>query len=138
MYPAIRNQRSVIHQSDYDTPLDASYIRGHPERGAMARQEDRDETDLNTIVARFGLTGNAPPQKVARWGVALDDDADLQTLYIMRADAQRAFHQMPKDVREKYKNWHAMLDAIHTGELKVKEIGAEPPTPVPPTEETKP
>lgn len=138
MHPPIRNQASIIKQADYQTGLDASYERGHPTRGTMARQEDRAETDINTILQRFGLTGLTPPQRPVRYGVALDDDVDLQTVYIMRADAQRAFMQMPADVRKKYGNWHAMLDAIHTGDLKVKEIG-EPPkeeAPAPPPAET--
>lgn len=132
MHPPIRGQRTIVRQIDYQTPLDASYLRGDPERGTMARQEDRAETDINTVVRRFGLTGQQPPQRQVRYGVALPDDVDLQTTYIMRADAQRAFMQMPADIRRKYGNWHAMLDAIHTGELKVKELNAEPPKEAPP------
>lgn len=132
MHPPIRSQHTIVRQIDYSTPLDASYLRGDPERGTMARQEDRAETDINTIAKRFGLTGQQPPQRPVQYGVALPDDVDLHTTYIMRADAQRAYMQMPADVRKKYGNWHAMLDAIHTGELKVKELG-EPPKEAPPT-----
>lgn len=136
MHPPTRTQADIVNQELYslETGLDASYVRGDPERGTMARQEDRDTTDINTIAARFGLTGQVPQRQI-RYGVALDDDVDLQQVFIMRDDAQRAFMQMPADVRKKYGNWHAMLDAIHTGELKVKELpSADPKLETPPAD----
>jgi len=71
---------------------------------SLAQQHARDETDINTIVRRFGLTGELPnnvrmPQYGDFTGVS-----DYQTAMNMVMEANAAFMQLPADVRTRFNN----------------------------------
>lgn len=106
----------------------------------MARQEFKEEADINTILHRFAVTGVIPPQRTPIYGDR-DFDIDLHTGYIAMGEAQRAFLKLPKLLRDHFGTYLKMLDAVHDGSFKqllvdaVAEIDAakvvKPPLPPP-------
>lgn len=90
----------------------------------LARQEFRDEADINRILLRHGvgLTNNRP----LVYGET-DFDLNLQDAYAA-VDAARAAHgRLDPQLREKYPTWDAMLTGLASGrfaadmaELKAK------------------
>lgn len=83
----------------------------------MARQEFKDETNVNNIINRFLTTGIPPTQRQPVFGDT-DFDIDLHTGYLAVENAQRAFLQLPTNLKEQYKNVQGLLDAIWKGEFK--------------------
>lgn len=68
------------------------------------QQQFAEETDINTIVRRFGLTGKLPdnvrmPQYIDYEGVF-----DFQTAMNAVLSAEEAFMQLPADVRTRFRN----------------------------------
>lgn len=70
----------------------------------LAQQHARDECDINTIVRRFGLTGELPNNvRVPRYG-DFTQVSDYQTAMNMVLEANAAFMQLPADVRTRFNN----------------------------------
>ena len=71
---------------------------------SLAQQHARDECDINTIVKRFGLTGELPSNvRTPTYGDfsdAMDYHASLNA--VRAADA--AFMQLPADIRTRFNN----------------------------------
>lgn len=121
MRPPLYDQVSFLDRDDHaDHGLNCQ-TAGEQGR-SMARQEFRDEMDINTILDRFKVTGVLPPMKTPTYGDQ-DFDLDLHTGFIALSQAQDAFWKLPPELREKYKSPAGMLDAVHTGEFK-KDIEA--------------
>lgn len=75
-----------------------------PPGSSKARQEFKDETDINTIVRRFGLLGELPTGvRMPQYG-DFDQVSDYQSALniIMQADA--AFMEFPANVRKRFDN----------------------------------
>lgn len=109
MHPAIRSQTST-DQDDISllTGLDSSDL---PD---LARQEFRDEADVNQLLSRYGV--GVPLQQQPQFG-EVDWDLDLHSAFITVDRAQHAFNELPHELKTKYKTTHAMLDAMNSGEL---------------------
>lgn len=68
-------------------------------------QADRDEADINKIVARFQKTGQLPPTlKGEPFYGDVSDFGDLAESLIKIQDADRLFMTFPADVRERFDN----------------------------------
>lgn len=80
----------------------------------LARQEFKDEADLNILLKRFGVGGAM--QRPLSWGQA-DYDLDLQRAIGAVEDAKRAHRAMPEELRKIYPTWRDMLNAIESGRL---------------------
>lgn len=89
---------------NYDADL-ASYDSGLLcEDLSLAVQDARDEVDINTIVRRFGLTGQLPDEvRVPQYGdfVGLDDYHSAMNAV---ADANESFDALPADLRSRFNN----------------------------------
>lgn len=72
--------------------------------GSRTVQSMAEEADINTLVKRFGLTGKMPVGVVAPSYADFDEIFDFQTAMnaVLRAD--RAFLQLPADVRYRFAN----------------------------------
>jgi len=71
---------------------------------SLAQQHARDECDINTIVRRFGLTGELPNNvRVPRYG-DFTAVSDYQTAMNMVIEANEAFMQLPAEVRSRFNN----------------------------------
>lgn len=82
----------------------ALYIPDNPEVEALTKQEFRDETDINTLLRRFGVTGQFP--KNVRMPVYGDFDqiSDFHSATNAIALASESFEQMPAQIRERFQN----------------------------------
>lgn len=70
----------------------------------LAQQQFAEEVDINTIVKRFGLTGQLPTSlRVPEIG-DFDQVNDYHTALNMLIEADDAFMQMPADIRERFQN----------------------------------
>lgn len=71
---------------------------------SLAQQHARDECDINTIVRRFGLTGELPNGvKAPRYGDFTEATDYHTSLNAVRA-ADAAFMQLPADIRTRFNN----------------------------------
>lgn len=86
-----------------------------------ARQEFKDDADLNVLLRRFGAipTGSAPV-----FG-EYDFDLTLQDAIAAGRESSRAWSRLPADVQARYGSWPAVLAALDRGELKLKLPTAE-------------
>jgi phage internal scaffolding protein len=70
----------------------------------LAQQHAKDECDINTIVRRFGLTGELPSNvRVPEYGDFTQATDYHSSLNAVRA-AEEAFMQLPADVRTRFNN----------------------------------
>lgn len=63
-----------------------------------------EECDINTIVSRFGLTGELPIGLVAPTFADFDDVIDFHTAAVAVKRAQESFMLMPAEVRSRFEN----------------------------------
>lgn len=108
--PAIRTQVDGLNGVySYETGLDCSDL---PD---MTRQEFKDETDVNKILARYGVDGMRlrEPQYSE-----VDYDTDLQQSLESIREAERAINKLPEELRGKYSTWERLLDGAFNGEFK--------------------
>lgn len=80
-----------------------------------ARQEFKDDADINNVLKRFGV--NAPQRQVQY--KEIDYNLDLQTAIHARAEAEDAYKQLPENLRSRYKTVDQLLEAIRVGRLKM-------------------
>jgi len=71
---------------------------------SLAQQHARDESDINTIVKRFGLTGELPSGVRAPSYGDFTDATDYHTALNAVIAADAAFMQLPADVRTRFNN----------------------------------
>nr|QJB18974.1 MAG: internal scaffolding protein [Microvirus sp.] len=101
---------------------------------SLAQQHARDESDINTIVKRFGLTGELPSNlRTPTYGDfsdAMDYHASLNA--VRAADA--AFMQLPADIRTRFNNdAGAFVDFVSddSNRAEAEKLGLVLPTAVP-------
>lgn len=102
-------------------------------------QADRDEADINKIVARFQKTGQLPPTLNGQpfYG-DVSEFGDLQDSLIRIQEADRLFMSFPANIRERFDNDKVKLiaflsDANNRDEaIKLGLIQAPPPAAPPP------
>lgn len=89
---------------NYDT-MEASNESGLAcEDPSLAQQHAKDETDINTIVRRFGLTGELPSGVRAPQYGDFTDATDYHSAMNAVIAANNAFMQLPADVRTRFNN----------------------------------
>lgn len=71
---------------------------------SLAVQSERDEVDINTIVKRFGLTGQLPVGVRAPTYGDFDGISDFHEAANAIAESYEAFDQMPAEVRRRFDN----------------------------------
>lgn len=71
---------------------------------SLAIQSALEESDINTIVRRFGLTGQLPSEVRAPQYGDFTEVTDYQTALNAVIAANDAFAQMPADVRARFDN----------------------------------
>lgn len=108
--------------------LDASASPSNPD---MARQEFKEEADINYMLSRFGITQPRGTPTYGEW----DDTIDLQSALQSVSDARSAFNQLDKTLRDKFPRMEDLLTALENGSLVIKN--EEAPAPVPTPEELR-
>lgn len=71
---------------------------------SLAQQHARDECDINTIVRRFGLTGELPSNVRSPTYGDFADATDYHTALNAVIAADNAFMQLPADIRTRFNN----------------------------------
>jgi phage internal scaffolding protein len=104
------------------------------EDSSLAQQHARDESDINTIVKRFGLTGELPSNVRAPTYGDFTDAMDYHTsLNAVRA-ADEAFMQLPADIRTRFDNdAGAFVDFVSddSNRAEAEKLGLVLPTAAP-------
>lgn len=115
MHPAIRTQSDELGDIvSLETGLDASASATNRD---MARQEFKQEADINVQLAKFGVFA---PQRQLYFG-DVDYGLELQEALAAIADAKNAWRQMPEEIQKRYRTWQSLLNALETGEIKLNE-----------------
>lgn len=116
----------------YQEAREASYDAQSPGGGEVITQQHfREETDINVIVQRFGLTGQLPRGAVLN-GVYGDFTGitDYESAVATIEAAQVRFNQLPPELREKFENDPGRLVEYaesHTQEEWDRDFGAAAP-----------
>lgn len=76
---------------------------------SLAKQEMRDECDINTIVRRFGLTGVLPQNVRMPTYEDFSDVGDFQSAMNAIVAANESFDQMPAEIRARFQNNPALF-----------------------------
>lgn len=79
---------------------------------SMTQQSFKDEADINTIVRRFGLTGQLPQDLQMPVSGDFTGISDYHTAMNMVLAAQDEFLRVPPDVRARFQNDPAQLMAF--------------------------
>lgn len=107
--PAIRTQVDGLND-EYSimTALDCSDL---PD---LARQEFKAETDVNNILARYGIDGIKQGPTYSE----VDYNMDLQEALESIREAERAIAKLPADLYVKYPTWEELLTGAFNGNFK--------------------
>ena len=71
----------------------------------FTQQQFKDECDINTIVRRFGLTGELPESlDMPRSGDFVSDISDFQSAMELITHAQQEFMTVPAEIRARFHN----------------------------------
>lgn len=71
---------------------------------SLAKQNEKEEADINTIVKRFGITGQLPQNVRAPQYGDFTEVTDYHTAMNAVRNAEIAFMQMPADIRSRFEN----------------------------------
>lgn len=121
MHPAIRSQSDTDQELYSDEAgLDCSNL---PD---TARQEFKKETDVNDLLARYGV---GVPQQPTRFAAA-DFDMDLQQALDAISESKQAWAGLPDNLKRQYTTWQELLTALDNGSLVLhNEEPVIPPAP---------
>lgn len=101
-----------------------------------AQQQFKDECDINTIAARFGLTGQMPlVVNLPQYG-DFTSVTDYQTALNSVLAAQASFMALPPNIRERFANDPQNLLLFVSDDANIpeaRELGLLPPEPIPAT-----
>jgi len=101
-------------------------------------QSFREECDINTIVRNFGVTGQLPDDVRTPLEGDFTEVVDYQTAVNLVLESNRAFAQMPSDVRERFNNDPGKFVAFASDPANLDECRKmglanplkQPPTPI--------
>lgn len=117
MMPPEKDQTSI----GYEEPtLDASHS---PTNRDTARQEFKQEADINYLLSRFGIT---QPRGAPTYGI-WDDTIDLQQALQAVRDARAGYNELPANLRAKFTSMEELLRAVENGSLVLKDEEAPEP-----------
>jgi len=125
------------HNTEYDARQYAS-VNNEP---SMTQKHQAEETDINVIMKKFGVTGVAPGAKMPPSFLDVPADLDLQGALQMVAEGREAFESQPAEVRAYFRNDMARYSAT-VDDLRrrgdVKGLAALGLVETPPEEPEKP
>lgn len=130
MIPPTKNQRDIgIDNPTVDASDGAETNDGEINKD-MARQEFKDEADINYMLSRFGITQPRGAPTYGEW----DDTIDLQIALESVREAKTGYRTLPRELRDKFPSMEDFLRAVDNGSLVIKpeEAPAPPAPPVPP------
>lgn len=97
--PFVRSANNYDRNAASDeTALDCSV------EPSMTQQSFAEECDINTIVRRFGLTGELPQGMPAPTNAEFAEVTDFQSAMNVLVKARESFDALPADVRSRFRN----------------------------------
>lgn len=129
----------TLYNHDRDQESNDTGIAFDPDEG-LTIQHFRDECDINTIVKRFGLTGELPQNLSMPTYGDFRGISDYQTALNLVMEANRNFMTLPAELRARFENDPQQLLAFLDDEKNRAEaielglVKAPPPAPPPPAE----
>ena len=90
---------------------------------SLAVQDQRDEVDINTIVRRFGLTGQLPEDIRAPEYGDFTGVSDYQSALNAVMEADSEFNRMPAELRARFNNDPQLLLEFVSDERNREEAG---------------
>lgn len=125
--------------SDFSLDSDSYGLRCDDPSKAV--QSQKEEADINTIVRRFGLTGQLPQGvRVPTYG-DFDAAIDFKSAQLAIISARQSFEAMPADVRERFANDPQRFLEFCSDDKNLPEmrkLGLAVPEVVPPVVDTPP
>lgn len=98
---------------NYDTDGDSESTGLACSDRSLAVQSARDEADINTIVKRFGVTGQLPQSVAVPSFIEFNEVFDYQSAMNLIIESDKAFMKMPAEVRARFgNNPHAFLEFV--------------------------
>lgn len=94
----------MTHLSDYDFDARSEHSGLLCRDESLAVQSQKEDSDINTLVRRFGITGQMPQNVRAPTFEDFSGVTDFQSAMHAVMEAQEAFMQMPADVRSRFDN----------------------------------
>lgn len=89
---------------NYDTDVVSFETGFSSEKPSRTKQSERDDSDINNIVRRFGLTGQLPTSvRQPTYGDFIGPDDYQQALHIIM-DADSLFMDLPSEIRKRFNN----------------------------------
>ena len=117
---------------DLQAQLSAETATVNPDPDTGARQEFREDADINNLLRRYG----AVPASEVNLGW-FDDTLTLQSAYEAVQEAKASFQGLPQNVKDHFHSWEAMYQAIARGDVQVgTDLPAEKPRQDSPPEDT--
>lgn len=89
---------------NYDTDVASERTGLLCEDGSLTVQSEKEDADINTIVRRFGLTGQLPTNVRVPVEADFTEVFDFQSAMNAIRAAQESFMAMPADVRFRFNN----------------------------------
>lgn len=123
MHPPTKDQADLGQDN---VTLDAS---NSPDNKDVARQEFKNDADINYMLSKFGITQPRGTPTYGEW----DDTIDLQVALQAVSDARSAYRDLPEELRKKFTSMEQLLTAMENGSLVIKneEAPAEQPATAP-------
>jgi len=112
-----------------------------PGEPLATQQQFKNEVDVNTIVRRFGVTGNLPQANMQGVYGDFAGIEDFEGAVAKVRDARERFYRLPPDIREHFNNSPAeLIQFVQTAKPKqMQEVfGADVKTPPEPSPEQPP
>lgn len=122
---------------NYDTDLASNLSALKCDDPSRAQQQFKEDSDINTIVRRFGLTGELPKDVAVPQSGDFTNVVDFQSALNIVREGEQAFATMPADVRKRFGNDPAeFLAFVHDDKNRdeARKLGLlmpEPAAPVP-------
>lgn len=89
---------------NYDTDKVTADLGTVCEKETRTQQQYKDEVDINTIVERFGVTGELPPPMNFPTEQDFEETFDFQTAMNTIVQAQTSFMTLPAKARARFNN----------------------------------
>lgn len=101
----VKEQMIIRTPYNYDRDLASDLSSLHCSDPTLTQQQFQEECDINTIVRRFGVTGEMPQQfEMPTMQDFTEAVNDYQTAMNMLIEARDSFMTLPAEVRAKFDN----------------------------------
>lgn len=104
---------------NYDTDIESEITGLLCEDETLTQQQFQEESDINTIVRKFGLTGELPDDFRAPVSGDFTNVVDFQTAMNAVRAAEEAFMEMPAELRARFNNDpQRLMEFVENGKNK--------------------